>query len=83
MILTVGAAGGWATAVGGAWKDAPIEGFSSWKFLRSPAVATAWAVPLSLLTNSWVTLLLASAGFAVATIDLQDLPDRRTAPRQI
>src|SRR3954453_5384896 len=36
-----------ATAVGGAWKDAPIEGFSGWKFLRSPAIATAWAVPFS------------------------------------
>jgi len=69
VILTVGAAGGWATAVGGAWKDAPIEGFSGRKFLRSPSVATAWAVPLSLLTDSWVTLLLASAGFAVATIE--------------
>jgi hypothetical protein len=69
VILTVGATGGWATAVGGAWKDAPIEGFSGWKFLRSPSVATAWAVPLSLLTDSWVTLLLASCGFAVATIE--------------
>lgn len=47
VLLAVGSAGGWATAVGGAWKDAPIEGFSGWKFLRSPAVATAWAVPLS------------------------------------
>jgi hypothetical protein len=69
LITTVGSAGGWATAVGGAWKDAPIEGFSGWKFLRSPAIATAWAVPFSLLTDSWVTLLLTSAGFAVASIE--------------
>jgi hypothetical protein len=69
VIFTVGSAGGWATAVGGAWKDAPIEGFSSWKFLRSPAVATAWAVPFFLLTDNWVALLLASGGFAVASIE--------------
>lgn len=69
IVPTVGAAGGWATAVGGAWKDAPIEGFSGWKFLRSPVVATAWAIPLSLLASNWVILLLASGGFAVASIE--------------
>jgi hypothetical protein len=69
VIFTVGSAGGWATAAGGAWKDAPIEGFSGWKFLRSPAVATAWAIPIFFLTNDWVALLLASGGFAVASIE--------------
>lgn len=69
VILTVGSAGGWTTAVGGAWKDAPIEGFSGWKFLRSPAVATAWAVPLAFLTDNWVALLLAASGLAVASIE--------------
>lgn len=61
--------GGWATAVGGAWKDAPIEGFSRWKSLRSPLVATAWAVPCSVLTDDWGTLGLVSSGLAVATIE--------------
>jgi hypothetical protein len=69
VIFTIGSAGGWATAAGGAWKDAPIEGFSGWKFLRSPAVATAWAMPIFFLTNHWVALLLASSGFAVASIE--------------
>jgi len=69
VILTVGSAGGWATAAGGAWKDAPIEGFSGWKFLRSPAVATAWAMLIFFLANNWVALLLASSGFAVASIE--------------
>lgn len=68
-VVFVGGFGGWATAVGGAWKDAPIEGFSGWKFLRSPLMATAWAVPCSVLTTDWVTLCLASGGFAVATIE--------------
>ena len=69
IALAVGSAGGWATAIGGAWKDAPIEGFSAWKFLRSPTVAAGWAVPLSFLTDTWVTLLLASSGFAVASVE--------------
>ena len=69
VILTVGSAGGWATAIGGAWKDAPIEGFDGLKFLRSPAMATAWAIPLSFLTESWFALLLAAGGYAVATVE--------------
>lgn len=67
--VVVGSLGGWATAVGGAWKDAPIEGFSFWKFLRSPAVATAWALPMAALTSSWPALVIAAAGFAVVSIE--------------
>lgn len=69
LVATVGGLGGWATAIGGAWKDAPVEGFSFWKFLRSPAVATAWAVPLSLMTTDWVTLCLAAGGLSVFSIE--------------
>jgi hypothetical protein len=69
VVCTVGALGGWATAIGGAWKDAPIEGFSGWKFLRSPTVATSWALPVSLLTANWCVMLLASSGFAVIAIE--------------
>jgi hypothetical protein len=67
--VVVGGVGGWATAVGGAWKDAPVEGFSGWKFLRSPLVATGWAVPLAALTTSWPALVLAAAGFSVVSIE--------------
>lgn len=69
VTILVGGGGGWLTAIGGAWKDAPVEGFSGWKFLRSPVVATAWAVPLSTLTQHWVGLALSAAGFAVASIE--------------
>lgn len=69
VAVTVGALGGWLTAAGGAWKDAPVEGFSGWKFLRSPAVATAWALPLSVFTSSWVVLCLGAGGMAVASIE--------------
>ena len=33
--ILVGGVGGWLTASGGAWKDAPVEGFSFWKFLAA------------------------------------------------
>lgn len=68
-VATVGATGGWATAIGGAWKDAPIEGFSPWKFLRSPVVAMFWAIPLSLMTTDWVLLSVSAGGMAVASIE--------------
>lgn len=68
LILFAGISG-WLTAVGGAWKDAPIEGFSGWKFLRSPIVATAWAIPLSFLTDNWVLMSLSAGGYAVASIE--------------
>jgi hypothetical protein len=67
--VVVGGLGGWVTAVGGAWKDAPVEGFSFWKFLRSPAAATAWTLPMAALTSSWPALVIASAGFAVVSIE--------------
>jgi hypothetical protein len=69
VAVLLGGTGGWLTAVGGAWKDAPVEGFSGWKFLRSPVVATAWAIPLSTFTRDWLTLALSAAGFAVASIE--------------
>jgi hypothetical protein len=67
--VLLGGTGGWLTAIGGAWKDAPVEGFSGWKFLRSPVVATAWAIPLSAFTRDWLVLSLSAAGFAVASIE--------------
>jgi hypothetical protein len=68
-VVLVAGFGGWLTAVGGAWKDAPIEGFSGWKFLRSPVVATTWAVLLSSFTGDWVLLTLAAAGWSVISIE--------------
>lgn len=69
LVAALGGGAGWATAVGGAWKDAPIEGFSGWKFLRSPVVATAWAVVLSPRTDDVLVLGLAAGGAAVASIE--------------
>ena len=67
--VVVGGIGGWLTAVGGAWKDAPIEGFQRLKFLRSPVVATVWAVVLLPFTQDIVLLAIAAGGASVATIE--------------
>jgi hypothetical protein len=69
MLVLVGGIGGWLTAVGGAWKDAPVEGFSGWKFLRSPVVATAWTMMVLPFTHHWVTLTVAAAGLSVLSIE--------------
>jgi hypothetical protein len=69
LLVLVGGIGGWLTAVGGAWKDAPVEGFSGWKFLRSPVVATAWTVVLLPFTHDWVALTFAAAGLSVLSIE--------------
>jgi hypothetical protein len=68
-IVLVGSLGGWFSAFGGAWKDAPIEGFETLKFFRSPAFAAAWALPLSRFTDSLLLMGLAALGFTIATLE--------------
>lgn len=68
LVLAAGI-GGWLTAFGGAWKDAPIEGFELAKFFRSPLVATGWAAVLAPFTSQLAVLSVAAAGLAVATIE--------------
>lgn len=68
-VLLVGGLGGWISAFGGAWKDAPSEGFQLFKFFRSPALATLYAVGLFYLTDSLVAITLAATGYTVATTE--------------
>jgi hypothetical protein len=68
-VLTVGSFFGWISAFGGAWKDAPVEGFETFKFFRSPAVAATWAFIVSLFTSSWPIIAIAAEGFTVASIE--------------
>ncbi len=69
VVPTVGAIFGWISAFGGAWKDAPVEGFETFKFFRSPAVAAAWAAVCAQFTGSWVIIAMAAEGFTVASIE--------------
>jgi hypothetical protein len=69
LAFTFGALGGWLSAFGGAWKDAPIEGFQPFKFVRSPAIAAGYAWLLFLLGGSLVEVTLAATGYTVATCE--------------
>lgn len=80
LAALAGGSSGWFIAAGGAWKDAPIEGFSGWKFLRSPVVATGCAVVVAVLTRDLVWLMLASGGYSVAAIETYKTFVNRGAP---
>jgi hypothetical protein len=69
MLALVGSIGGWVSALGGAWKDAPFEGFQPLKFLRSPLLAAGWALLLAQLTSDVVVVTLAATGFTIATTE--------------
>ena len=67
--VLVASTGAWISAVGGAWKDAPIEGFQTLKFFRSPALAALWALVLAQLTSDLVLVTLAATGYTIATTE--------------
>jgi hypothetical protein len=69
LVLLLASAGGWFSAFGGAWKDAPVEGFETFKFFRSPAIATTWSTVMAFFTHNWVFIGFAGIGFTVATIE--------------
>ena len=69
VVLTAGSAGGWISAFGGAWKDAPIEGFSLPKFFRSPLIAFLYGLLMASLTSSYVLIFIGSIGYTIATIE--------------
>jgi len=68
-VLLVGSAGGWVSALGGVWKDAPIEGFELRKFFRSPVIALAYAAVGAGLSNDYLLVSIAAVGFTVATCE--------------
>jgi hypothetical protein len=68
-VLLIGSLGGWLSAVGGAIKDAPIEGFERLKFFRSPAIALAWSLLAACFTKGYLYVALCGLGYTVATIE--------------
>jgi hypothetical protein len=69
MVFLVASISGWISAFLGAWKDAPIEGFETLKFFRSPVVAGLYGVLLAPFTSSYLLLMCASLGFTIATLE--------------
>jgi hypothetical protein len=69
VVLLIGSLGGWISAFGGAWKDAPIEGFETLKFFRSPAIALFYALLIASFTDSYLYITLGGIGYTVGTIE--------------
>lgn len=69
VILIAGSAGGWISAFGGAWKDAPIEGFETFKFFRSPGLAAFYGFLVSFFTTHYLFVMLPAIGYTIATIE--------------
>ncbi len=69
FVMLIGSIGGWISAFLGAWKDAPIEGFETLKFLRSPASAAFYGLLLAPFTTSFLLIALAALGYTIATLE--------------
>src|ERR1041385_6347533 len=69
LALTIGALGGWYSAFGGAWKDAPIERFQIFKFFRSPLIAASFSYLLFRLGATPAQGVFGAIGFTVATTE--------------
>jgi hypothetical protein len=69
LVLLIGSIGGWISALLGAWKDAPIEGFETLKFFRSPVTAALYAGLLSPFTTSYMAITMAALGYTIATLE--------------
>jgi hypothetical protein len=69
MVALTGLATGIIVAISGGWKDAPKEGFSALKFMRSPATTLVYALVLAQLTDSYVVAAAAAIGYERATVE--------------
>ena len=68
-VLLIGSIGGWLSAFGGAFKDAPIEGFETFKFFRSPVVALLWSLLVACFSRDYLHIALCGLGYTVASIE--------------
>jgi hypothetical protein len=69
MVLATASVSGWISALLGAWKDAPVEGFQPLKFVRSPLWAAFWGLLLASFTTSILVVVMAGLGFTIATLE--------------
>ncbi|MFQ5651369.1 MAG: hypothetical protein ACE5IY_15640 [bacterium] len=69
VVMTIGSIGGWISAFGGAWKDAPKEGFEILKFFRSPLMALSYAYMLAHFTDNYLFICFGALGYTIGTIE--------------
>ena len=67
--ILVGLAVGGIIALGGAWKDAPTEGFDPLKFFRSPSLTVLFTLGLAMLTDSYLLIAVAAIGYERAAAE--------------
>jgi hypothetical protein len=65
----VGLVVGAIVAFGGAWKDAPTEGFDARKFLRSPILTVVFALLLARMTENYLQIAVAAIGYERASAE--------------
>ena len=78
ILLLIGSVGGWISAFGGAWKDAPIEGFEVLKFFRSPVVALSYAFIIACFTDNYLYVSICALAYTIATMRLTKLSFKLT-----
>lgn len=81
VTVLIASAFGWISAFGGAWKDAPLEGFETLKFFRSPAMAASFAAAMTVLTDRLLLITLCAIGFTIATTESYKTFFRLHVPR--
>jgi hypothetical protein len=69
LVVLIGSISGWISAFLGAWKDAPIEGFETLKFFRSPVAAGLYSLLLAPFTTSYMVIAMAALGYTIATLE--------------
>ena len=69
VVILLGSIGGWVSAFGGAWKDAPLEGFQILKFFRSPGMALGFSVLMAFFTNNYLFMVMGGLGYTIATTE--------------
>jgi len=67
--IIYGFIGGLISAIAGAWKDAPFEGFKFYKFLKSPLVGIFGAFILQSYTSFSAVFLYSIIGFERLTVE--------------
>ena len=68
-VAIVGFVVGAIIAFGGAWRDAPTEGFDSVKFFRSPLIGVGVALVLLWFTDSYFQIAVAAIGYERAVAE--------------
>ena len=69
VVFLIASISGWISAFLGAWKDAPVEGFETLKFFRSPLWAGFWGLLLAHFTTSILVVMMAGLGYTIFTLE--------------